>query len=207
MINEWVRTSYEQQVLWSVPTTRLLVPTKCGPKKDSWKTSNKIPIIPTCREQSLAHVCQSHRKATVTQTAEEVNARFNGKASECTVHHRLLCIRVHSCTQARVLMSTAKSTYNGHQLNINWTMGLWKKVACSDESCFLYLMCMTRCVYCLSGKDRIHYGTKASQHRYCVALDKNCYQSLGPGIHVAVIWHVQPILLPTKYITSWQPYF
>ncbi len=49
-------------------------------------------LIDARGERRLDHVVQSNRQAFVAQIAQEVNAGSDGKVSEYTVHHSLLCM-------------------------------------------------------------------------------------------------------------------
>ncbi|KAK3566282.1 hypothetical protein QTP86_030576 [Hemibagrus guttatus] len=57
-------------------------------------------------ERRLDRVVRSNRRATVAQTAEEVNAGSDRKGSEYTVHHSLLCMGPHSRRPVRVPVLT-----------------------------------------------------------------------------------------------------
>ncbi|ROL42711.1 Whey acidic protein [Anabarilius grahami] len=63
-------------------------------------------LIDACGERRLARVVRSSRRATVGQTAQEVNAGSDRKVSEYTVHHSLLHMELHSCRPVRVPMLT-----------------------------------------------------------------------------------------------------
>ncbi len=63
-------------------------------------------LIDACEELRLARVVRSNRQVTVAQTAQEVNAGSDGKVSEYTVHHSLLCMGLHSRRPVRVPMLT-----------------------------------------------------------------------------------------------------
>jgi len=79
-------------------------------------------------------------RATVAQIAQEVNAGSDRKVSENTVHRSLLCIGLHSCRPVRVPTLTPVHRRKRQQWareHQNWTTEQWKKVAWSDESCFL----------------------------------------------------------------------
>ena len=83
---------------------------------------------------------RSNRRATVAQTAEEINAGSDRKVSEYTVHHSLLCMGLHSCRPVRVPMLTPVHCRKHQQWareHQNWTTDQWKMVVWSDESCFL----------------------------------------------------------------------
>lgn len=53
-------------------------------------------------KQRLASVVRANRRATVGQTDEKVTASPDGKVSEHTVHHAVLCMELHSCRAVRV---------------------------------------------------------------------------------------------------------
>lgn len=64
----------------------------------------------------VARVVQSNRKASVAQTAEKVNAGFNRKVSERTVHPSLLCMELHTRRLVRLSMLTCVHS----QKRIQW---------------------------------------------------------------------------------------
>ncbi|KAK3536143.1 hypothetical protein QTP70_031330 [Hemibagrus guttatus] len=83
---------------------------------------------------------QRNRRATVAQTAEEVNAGSDRKVSEYTMHHSLLHMGPHSRRPVRVPVLTPVHHRKRQQWareHQNWTTEQWKKVAWSDESRFL----------------------------------------------------------------------
>ena len=91
-------------------------------------------------ERRLARVVRSNRRATVVQTAEEVNAGSDRKVSEYTVHRSLLRMGLHRHRPVRVPMLTPVHRRKCQQWTCehqNWTTEQWKKVAWSDESRFL----------------------------------------------------------------------
>ncbi len=63
-------------------------------------------LIGVLGERRLARVVRSNRRATVAQIDQEVNVGSDGKVSEYTVHHSLLCMGLHSCRPVRVPMLT-----------------------------------------------------------------------------------------------------
>jgi len=77
---------------------------------------------------------------TVAQIAQEVNAGSDRNVSEYTVHRSLLRMGLHSRRPVRVPMLTPvhRRKYQPWARELqNWTTEQWKKVAWSDESCFL----------------------------------------------------------------------
>ncbi len=94
-----------------------------------------------------------NKRATV---AQEVKAGSDGEVSEYTVHRRLLGMGLHSCRPVRVPMLTPVHRQKRQQWareHQNWTTEQWKKVAWSNESCFLLHLVDGRvCVHCLPGE-------------------------------------------------------
>ena len=143
-LDNWVRASPKLQLLWGVPGLQWSVSIKSGPRKEQWWTGDRV----MGGQGSLMHVgsegwtvcVRSNRRATVAQIAQEVNAGSDRKVSEYTVHHSLLRMGLHSRRPVRVPMLTPVHRQK-HQLwareHQNWTTEQWKKVAWSDESCFL----------------------------------------------------------------------
>lgn len=66
--------------------------------------------------------------------AEEVNAGSDRKVSECTAHHSLVRMGLHSRIPVSRLLSASKNDNNEQQ---NWTTEQWKKMAGSDASHFI----------------------------------------------------------------------
>ncbi|ROL41713.1 hypothetical protein DPX16_9304 [Anabarilius grahami] len=63
-------------------------------------------LIDARGERRLARVVRSNRRATVAQTAQEVNAGSDRKVSEYTMHHSLLRMELHRRRPVRVPMLT-----------------------------------------------------------------------------------------------------
>ncbi|ROL52456.1 hypothetical protein DPX16_6140 [Anabarilius grahami] len=57
-------------------------------------------VIDACGKRRLDRALRSNRRATVAQTAQEVNAGSDRKVSEYTVHHSLLRMELHSTWMA-----------------------------------------------------------------------------------------------------------
>ncbi|ROL45969.1 hypothetical protein DPX16_4783 [Anabarilius grahami] len=101
----------------------------------NWRQSHGLSRLIDARgERRLARVVRSNRRATVAQTAQEVNAGSDRKVSEYTVHHSLLRMGLHSRRQVRVPMLTPVHLRKCQQWtleNQNWTTEQWKTVVWS----------------------------------------------------------------------------
>uniref|UniRef100_A0A8P4G4M8 Transposable element Tcb1 transposase n=1 Tax=Dicentrarchus labrax TaxID=13489 RepID=A0A8P4G4M8_DICLA len=158
-------------------------------------------LIDARGERRLARVVQSNRRATVAQIAEKVNAGSDRKVSEHTVHRSLLRIGLRRYRPVRVPMLTPVHCRERLQWALehqNWTTEQWKKVAWSDESCFL--------LHHVDGQVRVrrlrgeHIAPGCSVDRQQVEggvvmlWAMFCWETLGPAIHVDVT------LTPTSYL-------
>uniref|UniRef100_A0A8P4K6M0 Transposable element Tc1 transposase n=1 Tax=Dicentrarchus labrax TaxID=13489 RepID=A0A8P4K6M0_DICLA len=144
-------------------------------------------LIDAHGERRLACVVRSNRRATVAQIAEKVNAGSDRKVSEHTVHRTLLRLGLRGRRPvtvpmlARVHCQKRLQWAHEHQ---NWTTEQWKKVAWSDESCFL--------LHYVDGRVRVRRlpGPGCTMGR--IQAGKNsvmlwamfCWETLGPAIHV-----------------------
>lgn len=63
--------------------------------------------------QRLARLVLPHRRATLAQAAEKVNAGTDRKESKHTEHHSLVCIELRSSKPARVAMLTPEAPTMG----------------------------------------------------------------------------------------------
>lgn len=108
-----------------------LVPTSF--KVPKWFFFSHYKLINACGERTLACVVQSNRRAAVAQTAKKGHTGSDRKVSAHTMHCSLLRMGLHSCRPVRVHMLTRVHTQKHLQwIHQNWTMGEWKRVACSD---------------------------------------------------------------------------
>ena len=129
-------------------------------------------------DRRLAHLVQSHRRATVAQIAEKVNAGYDRQVSEHTVHCSLL--RMGQCSP--YCTYTANSAKNGHVniRNVPWSNGRrWPTLMNHVFFCILW---MAGCLYVVTwGRDstRMHYRKKASLQRQGDALGNVLLGNLG----------------------------
>lgn len=79
-----------------------VVSTKCSKEEqpvNQWQGHGWLKLTDACGEWMLACLVRSHRRATLAQTAKNVNAEHTGYSS-------LLCMRMCSCRLVRVPMLT-----------------------------------------------------------------------------------------------------
>ncbi|KAK3560711.1 hypothetical protein QTP86_014737, partial [Hemibagrus guttatus] len=111
-------------------------------------------------ERRLARVVRSNRWATVAQTAEEVNAGSDRKLQQWAREHQ------------------------------NWTTEQWKKVAWSDESCFLLHHVDVRVRVRLLPEEHMAPGCTMGRRRAgggsVLLWSMFCWETLGPAVHVDV---------------------
>lgn len=73
-LDDWSRAPPKRQVLWCVPGIQGSVPTKRGSRRDKWWIDTTVMGAQgslMLGEQRVAHLNQSHRRATVPQIAEK----------------------------------------------------------------------------------------------------------------------------------------
>ena len=150
-------------------------------------------LIDARGERRLARLVRSHRRATVAQIAEKVNAGYDRKVSEHTVHRSLLRMGLRSRRPVRVPMLTPvhrRKRLQWARERQNWTMEQWKKVAWSDESRFLLHHVDGRVrVRCLPGEEMAPgctMGRRQAGGGSVMLWAMFCWETLGPGIHVDV---------------------
>ncbi|KAF4088070.1 hypothetical protein AMELA_G00078690 [Ameiurus melas] len=88
-------------------------------------------LIDACGEQKLADLVQSHKRDTVAQIAEKVNAGCDRKVSERTVHRSLLRMGLRRRRSDKVPMLTPvprRKRLQWAREHQNWTMEQWKMV-------------------------------------------------------------------------------
>ena len=76
----------------------------------------------------------------MAQVTENYNGGHGRNVLQSTVHRTLLRMGLRSCRPVRVPMTTPvhhRKRLQGARERWNWTLEQWKKVAWSDESCFL----------------------------------------------------------------------
>lgn len=81
---DWVRRSPKQQVRSGVPSMQWLEPTKTAPRKNNQRSHGRghLRLSDAHREWRLVHLIQFHRRATITQPAEEVTGVSGRKESD-----------------------------------------------------------------------------------------------------------------------------
>ncbi|MCJ8733570.1 hypothetical protein PDJAM_G00225080 [Pangasius djambal] len=136
---------------------------------------------------------RSHRRTTVAQIAENINAGYDRKVSENTVLCSLLRMELHNRRLVRVPMLTPVHQRKRLQWaceHQNWTMKQWKKVAWSDEPRFP--------LHHVDGRVRVHrlpgektapgctMGRRQAGGGSVMPWTMFCWENLGPGIHVDV---------------------
>ena len=150
-------------------------------------------LIDTRGERRLARVVQLHRKATVAQIAEKLNAGCDRKVSEHTVHRSLLRMGLRSHRPVKEPLLTPvlrRQRLQWARERQNWTVEQWKKVAWSGESRFCLLNVDGRvCVRRLSVED-VAAGCDAERRQdggdSVTLWAMFCWETLGPGVHVDV---------------------
>ncbi len=120
-----------------------------------------------------------------------------GPVSEYTVHRRLLGMGLHSCIAADqsgcpcwpVHRQKRQQWAREHQ---NWTTEQWKKVAWSNESCFLLHLVDGRvCVHCLPGEHMAPGCTKCklAETVWCFGQTSAGKSWVLPSMWM-LLWHV-----------------
>lgn len=107
---------------------------KDGPPGNRRQGHGRPRLIDECGEQRLDRLVQSHRRATVAQIAEKLNAGHERKISKHTVQRSLLRMgirrRKSSGQSAHKTPGTPqKAPANGHTEEEKWTMERWKNVS------------------------------------------------------------------------------
>lgn len=147
-------------------------------------------LIDARGERRLARVVQSHRRATVAQITEKVNAGSDRKVSEHTVHRSLLRLGLRRCRPLRVPLLAARCpvpTAPVHRFqwaheHQNWGAEQWKKVAWSGECRFiLHDVDGQVCVRRLSGGE---VEPECTVGGVVMLWAMFCWETLGPAVHV-----------------------
>lgn len=161
-------------------------------------------LIDALAERRVAHLVQSHSKATVAEIAEKFNAGKDQQVSEHTVHRSLLRMGLRRRktlkrpTQIPVHHQNRIQWAREHQ---NWTVEQWKKVAWSGESRFL-LQHVDGQVFVrrLTGKE---VDPGCSVEASVVTLWAIfCWETLGPGVHLDLTLTGRPLSIVTEQVSN-----
>uniref|UniRef100_A0A3Q3JTD4 Transposase Tc1-like domain-containing protein n=1 Tax=Monopterus albus TaxID=43700 RepID=A0A3Q3JTD4_MONAL len=150
-------------------------------------------LIDARGEGRLVRLVQSHRRATVAQISEKLNADSDRKVSEHTVHRSLL--RMGLCSRRPVRLPVLTPVLHQKRLqwareHQNWTMEKWKKVAWSGESRFLLHHVDGQVHVRRLPEEELTPGSTTGRWQArgdsVMIWAMFCWETLGPVIHVDI---------------------